>query len=63
MLIARGMKKVLEGWTYEEDDFEFNSISAWSDSPQGVYFVVLKYKKDLGKFKGKKVRITIEEVD
>lgn len=55
-------KKVLEGWTYADDDFTFQSISAWSDSPQGIYFVLLKNKKDLGKFAGKHFRITIEEL-
>jgi len=55
-------KKILVGWMYLEEDYAFHSISAWNDSPLGVYLVLLKHKKDMGKFSSKKVRITIEEI-
>lgn len=58
----KARKKSLVGWTYDDEDFEFKSVSAWHDSPLGLNLYILKYKKDLGKFKGYKVRITIEEV-
>lgn len=55
-------KKSLVGWMYKDDELEFKSISAWRDSPLGVYVCLLKHKKGIGKFDCKKVRITIEEV-
>jgi hypothetical protein len=55
-------KNILEGWVYDDEDYNFHSISAWNDSPLGIYCCILKHKKDLGQFKGHKVRITIEEI-
>jgi hypothetical protein len=56
------MKKILVGWVYDEEDYAFHSISAWNDSPQGIYLCVLKHKKNLGQFKGHKVKVTIKEL-
>ena len=50
------------GWIYADEEYTFHSISAWNDSPQGLYFVLMKHKKDIGKFDCKKVKVTVEEL-
>lgn len=54
-------KKIITGYTYADDNFKFESISAWGYLP-GVNVVVLKRKKDMGNFKYRKVKVTVEEL-
>jgi len=61
MLKAKGKKKSLVGWVYGDEDYQFSNIDAYGYLP-ALNLVVLKRKSDLGKFEGKKVRITIEEL-
>jgi hypothetical protein len=55
-------KKSLVGWIYSNDEFEFSNIDAWGGYIPALQICILKNKKSLGKFKGSKVRITIEEL-
>ena len=61
-MTTKKKRKVLVGWIYEDDDCAFHNMYAYSDSVEGLYFCLLKRKKSLGKFKGKKVRITVQEL-
>ena len=49
------------GWIYN-DKIKFENIAGHGDYVEGAMICVLKRKKDLGKYKGKKVKITIEEI-
>ena len=53
--------KEITGWAYLDDKFECENINMWEFTP-AWNIILLKRKKDLGKFKGKKVKITIEEI-
>ena len=61
-MTTKKKRKSVTGWIYADEDYAFHSISAWNDSPQGLYFVLMKHKKDIGKFDCKKVRITVQEL-
>ena len=55
-------KKVLCGWIYTPDSYAFRNIDAWGGYVPAYQCCLLKYKRDMGKFASRKVRIIIQEL-